>query len=72
MPTRKACELLGRSPDYLKRLRDSHGGFLEEGIHYCVALAHNAAICWNVEEIRKELHKRGMERRKMRRLIELH
>ena len=69
--TKQASELLGRSPDYLKRLRDSHGGFLEEGIHYYVAPSQNAPICWNVELIREALHERGMEKIKLRRSIEL-
>jgi len=62
LPTRAAAAYLGRSPDYLKRLRDSHGGFLEAGIHYCVAPSTNASICWNVKLIIHELHRRGMKK----------
>ena len=62
LPTPAAALALGRSTSYLKRLRDSHGGFLELGRHYSVAPSSNAAITWNVDAIRSELNRRGMER----------
>ena len=63
LPTPAAALALGRSTSYLKRLRDSHGGFLESGRHYYVAPSINAAITWNVDAIRSELNRRGMERK---------
>ncbi len=33
-PTPKAAEELGCSPQYLKKLRESHGGYLENGVHF--------------------------------------
>ena len=62
LPTPDAALALGRSTSYLKRLRDSHGGFLESGRHYSIAPSSNAAITWNVDAIRSELNRRGMER----------
>ena len=64
--TPDAARALGRSPQYLKRLRDSHGGFLVLGTHYCQAPSRNAAITWDVEAISKELCKRSvMDRKKL-------
>jgi hypothetical protein len=60
LPTPAAALALGRSSSYLKRLRDSHGGFLESGRHYAVAPSSNAAITSNVDAIRIELNRRGM------------
>jgi hypothetical protein len=62
LPTPCAALALGRSTSYLKRLRDTHGGFLESGKHYCVAPSSNAPITWHVELVRQELNRRGMER----------
>jgi len=61
LPTPAAALALGRSTSYLKRLRDTHGGFLESGKHYAVAPSCNAAITWNVDLVRHELNRRGME-----------
>jgi len=61
LPTPVAALALGRSTSYLKRLRDTHGGFLESGKHYAVAPSCNAAITWNVDLVRHELNRRGME-----------
>ena len=36
LPTSRAASALGRSADTLKRKRDSQGGFLEHGYHYCL------------------------------------
>lgn len=60
LPTRDAALALGRSTSYLKRLRDSHGGWLEAGVHYAIAPSSNASITWNVPLIRDALNKRGM------------
>jgi len=59
VPTTEASRLLGRSASYLKRQRETHGGFLEAGIHYSMAPSSNAAITWNVSLIRKDLHRRA-------------
>jgi hypothetical protein len=64
LPTRDAALALGRSTTYLKRLRDTHGGWLESGVHYAVAPSSNASITWNVPLIRDALNKRGMNYRK--------
>jgi len=64
LPTRDAALALGRSTTYLKRLRDTHGGWLESGVHYAVAPSSNASITWNVPLIRDALNKRGMVFRK--------
>ena len=60
LPTPAAALALGRSTSYIKRLRDTHGGFLESGKHYCVAPSCNAPITWDVELVRQELNRRGM------------
>jgi len=60
LPTRDAALALGRSTTYLKRLRDTHGGWLESGVHYAIAPSCNASITWNVPLIRDALNKRGM------------
>ena len=66
LPTPAAARALGRSPQYLKRLRDSHGGFLVLGTHYFQAPSRNAAITWDVEAFSKELCKRSvMDRKKL-------
>ena len=63
--TPKAAEFLCCSAQFLKKKRDSHGGYLEEGKHYFYrGDAPNAAIVWNVELILEELHSRGMKARK--------
>ena len=67
LPTRDAAIALGRSTSYLKRLRDSHGGFLQSGKHYATAPSVNATICWNVPEIRDALNRRGMALRQSQR-----
>lgn len=61
LPTPAAALALGRSTSYLKRLRDTHGGFLESGKHYSVAPSSNAAITWQVDLVRQELNRRGMK-----------
>ena len=63
LTTPKAAEALGRSGSYLKRLRETHGGFLEAGIHYSLAPSHNAPITWNVPLVRAAINQRGLEAR---------
>ena len=57
--TTEASRLLGRSASFLKRQRESHGGFLESGTHYALAPSSNAPITWNVPLIRDELNRRA-------------
>ncbi|TCD56745.1 hypothetical protein CWE17_08755 [Synechococcus sp. BS56D] len=64
LPTTQAAQALGRSASFLKRLRDTHGGFLEAGRHYAMAPSSNAAITWNVSLIREALNKRASNIRK--------
>ena len=64
--TPDAARALGRSPQYLKRLRDTNGGFLQHGRHWFKAPSHNAAIVWDVEAVNQELCKRsGLDRKKL-------
>ena len=66
LATPEAAKYLGCSAQFLKKKRDSHGGYLEEGRHYRYrGDSVNAAIVWDVELIGKELHKRGMRARKL-------
>lgn len=62
--TPDAARALGRSQQYLKRLRESHGGFLVLGTHYFQAPSRNAAITWDVEAINQELCRRAVIDRK--------
>ena len=66
LSTPKAAEYLRCSSQFLKRKRDSRGGFLKEGKHYFYqGEATNAAILWDVELVRDELHTRGMKARQI-------
>ena len=59
LPTRAAAAL-GRSLDYLQRLRDSNGGFLLHGTHYWVGHSSNAPIFWDIDVVREAIAKRAM------------
>ena len=66
LTTPEAAKDLCCSTQFLKRKRDSHGGFLELGKHYFYrGDSVNAAIIWSVDLVQKEFHKRGMRSRKM-------
>ena len=67
--TPDAAKHLQVSQSYLKRLRDSHGGFLVGGEHYFLGASSNASIRWDVDLIQKELHKRGRIQRKAAQLL---
>ena len=67
--TPDAAEYLKVSQSYLKRLRDTHGGFLVSGEHYFLGASSNASIRLDVDRIQKELHKRGRIQREAERLI---
>ena len=59
LKTPLAAEALGCSDKYLKRLRESHGGFLKQGVHYFCKPSSNAPITWDVDLIREEFDKRS-------------
>lgn len=67
--TPDAAKHLQVSQSYLKRLRDSHGGFLVGGEHYFLGASSNASIRWDVDLIQKELHKRGRIQREAVQLL---
>ena len=67
--TPDAAQHLQVSQSYLKRLRDTHGGFLVGGEHYFLGASSNASICWDVLAIQRELHKRGRIRREAEQLL---
>ena len=64
LPTSRAALALGRSADTLKRKRDSNGGFLEHGYHYCLGDTPNSPITWHIERCIKAFNKRGIAARK--------
>lgn len=64
LPTPQACAELGVSASFLKRNRDTHGGFLQPERHYLYGAGPNSAIRWEVDAIRATLHERGMQRRR--------
>ena len=67
--TPDAAQHLQVSQSYLKRLRDTHGGFLVGGEHYFLGASSNASIRWDVLAIQRELHKRGRIRREAEQLL---
>ena len=67
--TPDAAQHLQVSQSYLKRLRDTHGGFLVGGEHYLLGASPNASIRWDVLAIQRELHKRGRIRREAEQLL---
>ena len=67
--TPDAAKYLQVSESYLKRLRDTHGGFLVGGEHYFLGASSNSSIRWDCDAIRHELHKRGCIQRKADQLL---
>ena len=59
LKTPQAAAALGCSVSYLKRQRDTHGGFLELGKHYHRKPSINASITWDVDLICAEIIKRS-------------
>ena len=59
LKTPQAADALGCSVSYLKRQRDTHGGFLELGKQYHRKPSSNASITWDVDLIRAEMNKRS-------------
>ncbi|WP_413745212.1 hypothetical protein [Synechococcus sp. MIT S9220] len=50
----------------MKRLRESHGGFLEQGVHYWLGHSSNAPITWDIDAVQEAIAKRGMQVRARR------
>ena len=67
--TPDAAQHLQVSQSYLKRLRDTHGGFLVGGEHYFLGASSNASIRWDIHAIQRELHKRGRIQREAEQLL---
>ena len=67
--TPDAAQHLQVSQSYLKRLRDTHGGFLAGGEHYFLGASSNASIRWDISAIQRELHKRGRIQREAEQLL---
>mgnify|MGYP001243571902 CR=1 FL=1 len=63
-PTPAAASELGISKDTLKRKMESRGGFLENKVHYILGPNRNSTITWNVDLIRDEFNRRGLQARK--------
>tara|TARA_R100000654_G_scaffold72257_1_gene103930 strand:- start:2880 stop:3122 length:243 start_codon:yes stop_codon:yes gene_type:complete len=57
--TSDAARYLGISNNYLKNLRESHGGFLIEGEDYFLGVSVTDSIRWDVDKIRKKMHDQG-------------
>ena len=57
--TSDAARYLGNSNNYLKNLRESHGGFLIEGEDYFLGVSMTDSIRWDVDKIRKKMSDRG-------------
>ena len=70
LPTPAAAQALGCSQKHLKNKRDSHGGFLVEGVDYRLGCSVTAPITWNVERCRDAFHYRGKLARQQARLNE--
>ena len=65
--TPDAARHLQVSESFLKRKRDTHGGFLVGGEHYFLGASTNASIIWDVDRIEQLLHQRGQQLRQMNR-----
>jgi len=61
LKTPQAARALGCSEGHLKRCRVTHGGFLKPGVHYALGASKTAPITWNVAEVRKAFHFRGLK-----------
>ena len=65
LDTTHACASLGIHASTLKRRRDSHGGFLENGTHWRFKTdSANSTMMWNVEAIQEEFNRRAVKARK--------
>ena len=66
LATSEAAKFLCCSAQFLKRKRDSHGGYLENGKHYFYrGDSANAAILWDVDLIQKAFNTRALKARKL-------
>jgi hypothetical protein len=70
LKTPHAAKALGCSEGWLKRCRISHGGFLYPELHYALGATKTAPITWNVAEVRKAIHFRGLKVRAGEKLLE--
>ena len=70
LKTPHAAKALGCSEGWLKRCRVSHGGFLRPELHYALGATKTAPITWNVAEVRKAIHFRGLKVRAGEKLLE--
>ena len=70
LKTPHAAKALGCSEGWLKRSRISHGGFLHPELHYSLGATKTAPITWNVAEVRKAIHFRGLKVRAGEKLLE--
>lgn len=61
LKTPQAALALGCSQGHLKRCRVSHGGFLKPHIHYSLGSSCTAPITWNVTQVRRAFHLRGLK-----------
>ena len=67
LESKDAAAALSCHPITLKRRRDISGGFLEEGAHWRFKFdSSNSPILWNLPEIQKLFHERGIKSRKER------
>ncbi len=57
--TSDAAEELACSTSFLKRNRETHGGFLIAEEDYILGASKTAPIVWNTESCRKKFHYRG-------------
>ena len=70
--TSDAARYLGISNNYLKNLRDSHGGFLIEGEDYFLGASLTDSIRWDVVNVRKKMHDKGRHIREGIKQAKLH
>ena len=70
LKTPHAAQALGCSEGWLKRCRISHGGFLQPELHYALGATATAPITWNVAEVRRAIHYRGLKVRAGEKLLE--
>tara|TARA_B100002051_G_scaffold255653_1_gene271492 strand:- start:1423 stop:1695 length:273 start_codon:yes stop_codon:yes gene_type:complete len=68
LPTPAATAALKCSPSFLKRNRDTAGGFLINGVHWRWGVGHSSPIFWNVPAIQKLLNERGLQQARERNL----
>jgi hypothetical protein len=68
LPTPRAAAALDCSESFLKRSRDTAGGFLINGKHWRAGTSWNRPMLWNVPLIRALLNERGLQQTHKREL----